>query len=144
VALLTGIGVVAAMRASRPVNDGGSPDAHVAQAVTTPKDAPTVTPGTQAVPVVTTAAQDAPAEVELTIKSTPAVVEVFLGKEKLGASDKPIRVKRSETKVKLTFKAAGYQQQELDVEAGATGEVPVTLTRAPAAVKKTGKSEVEF
>jgi HSP20 family molecular chaperone IbpA len=72
------------------------------------------------------------------------VVEVFLGKQKLGASDQPIRVKRSETKVKLTFKAAGYVPKDIEVAADTNGDVPVTLTRASATVKKQGNSEVEF
>lgn len=85
-----------------------------------------------------------PAEVELTIESTPKVVDVYLGKEKVGSSESPVRVKRSDEKVKLTFKAAGYAPQEIDVPAGSNTVVTVTLTKVAPVKKPAGRREVEF
>jgi serine/threonine protein kinase len=118
-----------------------------------PKE-PTVTPANQlelaAAPPPGASAEPSPmlpalpAEVELTIESTPKVVEVYLGKEKIGSSESPIRVKRSDEKVKLTFKAVGYAAQEIDVPAGSNTVVAVTLTKVAPVKKPAGRREVEF
>jgi hypothetical protein len=85
-----------------------------------------------------------PAEVELTIESTPKVVDVYLGKDKLGSSESPVRIKRGDEKVRLTFKAAGYAPKEIDVPAGSNAVVDVTLTKVAPVKRPSGKPEVEF
>jgi hypothetical protein len=111
---------------------------------------PTVVPaqqlaqaGTATPDALAEAKPELPAEVELTIQSTPKVVEVYLGKEKIGSSAKPVRVKRSDEKVKLTFKAAGYTSQEIELPAGANAVIAVSLTRA-AKASRPGSPELEF
>jgi serine/threonine-protein kinase len=86
----------------------------------------------------------APAEIELTIDASPRLVDVYRGAEKLGTSAQPIRIGRSEGKVKLTFKAIGFAPLDVEVPAGASATVPVRLEKAAPAVKKPGKPEVEF
>ena len=71
------------------------------------------------------------AEVKLTIQATPAVVEVYLGSEKIGVSPGPISVKRGEEKVALTFKASGYEPKTLEIAPQADGLVSITLVRVP-------------
>ncbi|MFO0758226.1 MAG: protein kinase [Byssovorax sp.] len=105
-----------------------------------PEPAISVSPATS-----TEVAPAAPAEIELTIDATPKLVEVFRGTEKIGTSAAPIRVPRSDGKVKLTFKSPGFSPLDLEVSAGASAVVPVRLERAGPAVKKpTNKPEVEF
>jgi serine/threonine-protein kinase len=112
-------------------------------AVATPAGAVTTTAETRAAeppPKVTPsaaaeAAPVAPAEVELTFDATPKVVEVFLDGNKIGTSAAPIRVKRAEGKVKLTFKAAGHTPQDLEVLASANTVVAVRLVKVAAGVR---------
>jgi hypothetical protein len=103
-----------------------------------------VTPAATAAPSATVEIKpEPPAEIELTIDATPKVVEVYRGNERLGTSDKPLRLARAEGRVKLTFKAAGYAPQDLEVPASSNTTVSVRLTRA--AGKGGGKkSDLEF
>jgi hypothetical protein len=93
-------------------------------------------------PSATATAEAAPAEVEITVDATPkaVVVEVYRDGEKIGSSDKPVRLKREDGKVKLTFKAAGYASQDKEVPASASSTVAVTLKK-PGSGKK---SDLEF
>jgi eukaryotic-like serine/threonine-protein kinase len=88
------------------------------------------------------------AEVELTVESTPRLVEIYQDKKKLGASTAPVRLKRGDGKVKLTFKASGYAPQDLDVPVSVSTMVVVNLVKLaspPAAgTKPRGSSELEF
>ena len=102
-------------------------------AVKAPDPAPSVAPS------ATATAQALPAEVELTIDATPRVVDVYRDGAKIGSSDKPLRLARADGKVKLTFKAAGYAPQDLDVPASANAVVAVTLKKAAGK-----KSDLEY
>ncbi|MFS8070329.1 MAG: serine/threonine protein kinase, partial [Byssovorax sp.] len=86
-----------------------------------------------------------PAEAELTIDSTPREVEIYLGKEKLGTSARPLRLKRSDEKVKLTFKAPGFAPQDIEVSPSADARVTVSLVKISVAVKKSpGAGDLEY
>ena len=95
--------------------------------------APTVTPKARPEPAITPSVTAevaaAPAEVELTIEATPKGVEVWQGTQKLGTTAAPVKIKRADGKVKLTFKAPGYQPQDMEVAASASTVVPVTLKK---------------
>ncbi len=150
--LLAAIGVGAAVRpASRSgaeavpiVKPSAQPSATAAKlgdtpsppvAMETPRPPPTVTP------VVTAEPAALPAEVELTIDATPKVLDVYLGGAKIGTSAAPVKIKRGDARVKLTFKAAGYAPQEMEVPAAASSTVAVKLVRAAAVGKK---SDLEY
>lgn len=86
-----------------------------------------------------------PAEAELTIDSTPREVEIYLGKEKLGTSARPLRLRRSDEKVKLTFKAPGFAPQDIEVSPSAHARVTVSLVKISVAVKKKpGGGDLEY
>ena len=86
-----------------------------------------------------------PAEAELTIESTPREVEIYQGKEKLGTSARPLRLKRSDEKVKLTFKAPGYVSQDIEISPSADARVAVSLMKiSVAAKKKPGAGDLEY
>ena len=78
-------------------------------------------------------------QVTLEIRSIPPVVDVYLGNEKLGTSEAPVRLRRSDTKIKLTAKSVGYAATDVEVTPNANGFVSVTLLRAtvPFVKKKT-------
>jgi hypothetical protein len=82
-----------------------------------------------------------PAEVEVTVKATPAGADVFAGSEKLGAAPGPFRIKRGDASVKLTVKANGYKSQDIEVTPSANSIVQVSLTKIPA---QKPRSELEF
>jgi serine/threonine-protein kinase len=132
--LLASIGVGLGMRQKEP-----PPPVVAALPVATSAPKPVET----APPTVTPSAapEVAPAEVELRVESTPRLVEVYLGATKLGTSAEPVKLKRGEGKVKLTFKAAGYAAQDVEVSASASGVATVTLVKSAPAGKK---REVEF
>ena len=86
-----------------------------------------------------------PAEAEITVESTPKEVEIYLGKEKLGTSARPLHLKRSDEKVKLTFKAPGYAPQDLEIAPSAGSHVAVSLVKIGAgAKKKPGGGDLEY
>jgi serine/threonine-protein kinase len=84
------------------------------------------------------------ADAELTIDSTPKDVEIYLGKEKLGTSAKPLRLKRSDAKVKLTFKAPGYVAQDAEVSTATDAHVAITLVKIGGGHKKAGGGDLEY
>lgn len=88
----------------------------------------------------------APAEVELTIQSTPKAVQVFLGGKKIGTSGALLRLKRSDAPVKLTLKASGYVDTEVEITPSANVVLPATLTpvKGPKKGGSPTRSEVEF
>ncbi len=105
---------------------------------------PTVAPAAPA-PTVKPAETDepaAPAEVELKFDASPKVVDVYQGAQKIGSSAAPIKVKRSDGKVKLTFKAPGYASKDVEVPASENTVISVSLVKAAPAGGK--KPEVEF
>jgi hypothetical protein len=99
-------------------------------------------PAVSSAPAVT----PAPADVEVTVQSTPAGADVYLGNEKLGKAPGPIRMKRSEDKVKLTLKVDGYKPSEVEVTPSANAVISVTLVKIVAGPvkKKPGTGELEF
>jgi hypothetical protein len=96
--------------------------------------APTVTPSA----TVDTGA--AAAEIELTIDADPKVVDVYQGATKIGASSGPIKLKRADGRVKLTFKAVGYTPQDIEVPASANTVVSVKLKK----VANARRGDLEF
>jgi serine/threonine-protein kinase len=86
------------------------------------------------------AAAAEPAEVEITVDATPRIVDVYLGAAKVGTSAAPIRIKRAEGRVRLTFKATGYLPKDVDVQATASTVVNVVLKKAAGQ----GRKEYEF
>ncbi|MFT3772197.1 MAG: protein kinase [Minicystis sp.] len=129
VALASGIGAFRMMRGKEPpppVVNAAVPTATATVAVKAPDPVPTVTPSAtpSAVPEVQPAAA---VEVELTIDATPKNVEVFLGGTKIGTAAAPIKIKRADGKVKLTFMAPGYVPRDMDVPASANSLVSVEL-----------------
>ncbi len=136
VAAVAVIGVVAFALRGRGQVDGapgtGAPGRETAAVTATqaaappsppPPPAPTVKPADTGEPAA------APDVVELTVSGTPKVVDVYQGTTKLGSSDAPIKVKRSEGKVKLTFKAQGYASKDVEVAATADAKVAVSLVK---------------
>ena len=101
-------------------------------------------PPTVVVSPSATAETAVPAEIELTINAVPSVVDVYLGAEKVGSSAAPVKVKRGEGKVKLTFKAPGYAPQDLEVSASASASVAVKLTKVAAAGGGKTRSDLEY
>jgi serine/threonine-protein kinase len=121
--------------ASTPPLAAVPPPVAAASAILTATPSATVTP----------ASTGLPAEIALTIASKPAELDVYLGKEKLGTSAKPVHLKRGDEPVKLTFKAPGYTPQDLEVSAAADARVPVTLVKIVGPVKKNpGGSDLEY
>jgi serine/threonine-protein kinase len=98
----------------------------------------TAAPPPSVVPSVTPEAP--PADIELTIDADPKTVDVFQGPTKLGSSASPIKLKRADGKVKLTFKAPGYTPQDIEVPASANTVVAVKLKKV-AGQKKSGDLE---
>ncbi len=99
---------------------------------------PVVAPGNQGAP--SASAEALPVEVELTVEATPKVVDVYQGATKLGSSAAPVKVKRADGKVKLTFKAPGYAPQDLEVPASSSAVVAVTLKK----MGGTRRGDLEF
>jgi eukaryotic-like serine/threonine-protein kinase len=86
-----------------------------------------------------------PAEAEITVDSTPKDVEIYLGKEKLGTSAKPVHLKRGEDKVKLTFKAPGYAPQDMEFAPSADSHLAIALVKlGGGARKKPGGGDLEY
>ncbi|MEP7120721.1 MAG: serine/threonine-protein kinase [Byssovorax sp.] len=86
-----------------------------------------------------------PAEAEITVDSTPKEVEIYLGKDRLGTSAKPLHLKRSDDRVKLTFKAAGYAPQDLEIAPSADSHVAISLVKlGVGAKKKPGGGDLEY
>jgi serine/threonine protein kinase len=116
----------------------------VAIAPPPPASAPAILPVAPPA-TVTPALAGLPAEIELTVASTPTEVDVYLGKEKLGTSAKPVHLKRGDEPVKLTFKAPGYASQDLEVSASEGARVTVTLAKIVGpAKKKPGGGDLEY
>jgi hypothetical protein len=141
VAIVGIVGVGVAMRpAPHPAVTATATPPPTAAAGEAPKtaatEAPTPTP--TAVPSVTPEAP--PADIELTIDADPKTVDVFQGPTKLGSSASPIKIKRADGKVKLTFKAAGYAPQDIEVPASANTVVAVKLKKV-VGQKKSGDLE---
>ena len=61
--------------------------------------------------------------------------------KEVGTSAAPVKVKRGEGKVRLTFKAPGYAPQDVEVSAAANGVATVTLKKAGPSAKR---GELEF
>jgi serine/threonine-protein kinase len=143
VALIAAIGIGVATRG--PGRDAGPQPGGAGPEVTAPATAtaaPTVTaklPDPSVTPSAT--AEALPPEVELTVDSTPKVVEVWQGTTRIGSSSAAVKLKRADGKVKLTFKAAGYAPRDVDVSASANGNVSVSLVPAAGGGKK---RDVEF
>ena len=100
--------------------------ASAASVAVAPPDPPVVTPSA----ATASAAPALPAEVEITIESTPKVVDVYAGGAKIGSSAAPLKLPRGDAPRKLTFKAAGFLAQELEVPVQASGPFTVTLKKA--------------
>jgi eukaryotic-like serine/threonine-protein kinase len=137
-----GIAAAATLRGGGPPAAPATPAAPVV--VPIPASAPPVPAAP--VPVVKPAeapssAAAAPAEVELTIDATPKGVDVYQGAAKIGSSAAPVRIKRGDEKVKLTFKAPGYAPKDVEVPASANATISVSLVKAGGGGKK---PEVEF
>jgi eukaryotic-like serine/threonine-protein kinase len=84
------------------------------------------------------AAPAAAAEVAITIQSVPDKVEVYQGEELLGTAPGPIKLKRGQDKIKLTFKAKGYKPS--DMEVAPTADVVLSVSLSKAAVVTGGKT----
>ena len=74
---------------------------------------------------------------ELTIDATPKAVDVYRDGAKIGSSAAPVKIKRADGKVKLTFKAVGYAPGDMPVPVSANRVVEVKLV-------KVKKRDVEF
>lgn len=87
-------------------------------------------------------------EVEVTVQSQPAHVEVFVGDKPLGVAPGPIHLPRSDQPVKLTLKAPGHRPQDVEFVPSKGGVISVILSRAPAQKKTAPASgstgELEF
>jgi eukaryotic-like serine/threonine-protein kinase len=105
--------------------------APIETAAVTPSIAPPVTPTVAPSNGAATGAATEPVEIDLQIQSTPALVDVYRGIEKLGTSAAPIKLKRGE-KVKLTFKAPGFAPTDVDLTPTQSTFLPVTLTKVKA------------
>ena len=126
------LGIAGVMIAVLAQKDGPSPAGSqvVATAVPPPPTqtvAPTVTPSAATVAAVPTVTPE-PAEIEITIQSTPAVVDVYRGAEKLGTSAAPIKLKRGE-KVKLALRANGFVATEIELTPTQNTLMPIKLTK---------------
>jgi hypothetical protein len=146
--LVLGVGIGMAARAR---HDAGMPVTSQA-ALPLPTETVAATPPPTAAAAATSAVQvspasGVPAEVEVTIQSTPANAEVWLAGDKLGKAPGPIKLKRGEDKLKLTLKADGHRATDVEVTPTANAVVQVTLQRTPTAApkpKKPGTGELEF
>ena len=119
--------------ATGPSTPTATPTGVVSVSAKPPEPLPVVSPSVTAEVV--------PAEIELTIHAVPSTVDVYLGAEKVGTSAAPVKVKRGEGKVRLTFKAPGYAPQDVEVSAAANGVATVTLKKAGPSAKR---GELEF
>jgi serine/threonine-protein kinase len=135
-AAVVGFGLVMLLRPGKPGAPVVGAAATATAAVSAPPPQVTVAPASAAPAVV----PEAPSEVTISVESTPKVVEIFLGTEKLGTSEAPFKVKRGAGKVKLTFKAAGFAPRELEVPVATNGVVQVELTKVAGPAKPAGPS----
>ena len=127
------VGAIAAVVALRgfgggdKAGPGGSGSAST-MAAATPGSAATAS----ASPTATASAAAPSDEVSLTIQSTPPGVDVFLGDgaEKLGSAPGPIHLKRGDKPLTLTFKAAGYAPERVEVTPSGDVIMPVRLDRS--------------
>lgn len=88
----------------------------------TPAPPPSIEPSASA----TAVAEDA--HVEITLELPNGVVgEVYRGKEKLGTTKDPLKLKKGGGKVKLTVKAGGFLPKEVEVSTDETHTEKVTL-----------------
>ncbi|MCC6646581.1 MAG: serine/threonine protein kinase [Polyangiaceae bacterium] len=131
-AVWIGVGAVAAIAAAGALvaSRGGAasdpPRAPATSAHAAPEPPASPAPAAaSSAPVVVTPTED----VEVTVQATPATAEVFLGASRLGTAPGPFKVKRSDEKLKLTVKAAGYKPFDVDIHPSANVLVPVTLAR---------------
>ena len=133
-----GFGVLRALKSRQEADAGRS----IAQVTADP---PQVAPLVLNVPRPGDPAAPAPAMVKIAIKTAPAGAEVFLGEGKLGQSNGSFDVPRGADKVTLTFRMAGFEDEQytltpdrdqpVDVELRARkkgGKPPVALIRRPA------------
>jgi serine/threonine-protein kinase len=145
--VMAAVGLAAAMGGVAVLRPRGPPA--VAQAVVTPpvpaataEAVPSVTPSVTPSAMVTPPAL--PAEVDLTVESSPKVVDVYLAGVKIGTNAAPLKLKRVDGKVKLTFRADGYAPRELDVPASVTATIKVELPRIGGGPVGKKKSDLEY
>jgi hypothetical protein len=100
--------------------------------VTTAPVVSTIAPPATSVPIVPTVAL--PQDVLVTVEATPERAGIWLGDEKLGDAPGPVRIKRSDAKVKLAIKAPGHVPQDVEVTPNENTVVSVKLAKkvAPA------------
>jgi eukaryotic-like serine/threonine-protein kinase len=114
-------------------NDKTAPGPGVSAPASTMAAAPPSGAATAAASASSTASAAAPSdEVSVTIQSTPPGVDVYLGDgaEKLGTAPGPIHLKRGDKPLTLTFKAAGYAPDRVEVTPSGDVLVPVKLDRS--------------
>jgi serine/threonine-protein kinase len=68
-----------------------------------------------------------PTEVEVTFQTTPAKAAIYQGAKKLGDAPGPIKLPFGKEKVALTIKAAGFQDEKVEITPSANVVVPATL-----------------
>jgi serine/threonine-protein kinase len=145
VALLAVVGGIALFASRAPAPHDVPPkvaatSAPAAPTVAAPTAAPTVSPAAPVSASVTAEPAALPDEIDLTVDADPKVVDVYQGATKLGSTSGPVKLKRADGKTKLTFKAAGYASQDVDVPSSANTVVSVKLKR----VVSSKKGDLEF
>ena len=90
-------------------------------------------------PTVAIVPEPPSSDVELTLQASPKDVEVYLGGQKIGTSAGTLKIKRGDTPIKLTLKAAGYAPTDVEVTPSANVTVPARLVKL-----SSRRSEVEF
>ena len=97
-------------------------------------------------PTASAATLTAPADVQVTVRSTPDHAAIYFGDVMLGLAPGPVKVKRGEVKVKLTIKANGYATAEVEVEPTENTTVSIKLNKSttarPAGLKPPPTGEI--
>ncbi len=126
---------------------GGSHDAKdtVARlpAVSAPAASAPAVPAPSAAEPPKPAASAAPAEVALTLRTTPARTSVWRDGTKMGDAPGPVMLPRADRTVKLVVKADGYKPAEIDVDTKEDTTVVLSLGKASRPAQRAARPDVK-
>ncbi len=119
-----------------PVNAGAASAAPVTSASTAPSALAADAPASASSPAVTADPAD---RVKISIEGNTDGIEVFVGSEKVGASDAPFALPRSGARVKLTLKKSGFSARDVWVTPTHDMTLSTDLAKVAGVTRPTGK-----
>jgi len=124
--LLAVAGITAVVIVFRPHDPGTAPSSSTSAAALSAPAPATSASGTAAAPA---SAPVPPASVALTFDTEPSDAEVLLGERLLGKAPGPFHVPRSDQPVEIRLRAAGFQDETLEVEPKTNRIITIQLKR---------------